>query len=94
MRVFAEYIFCFQGSETIESNSSQEDYSTTPLFTENDCDEIYLKATKGRQVGRGVSVSHSRIKPSKNSSFTGIWYCLVLFDNHRTDDCCERNRTG
>lgn len=48
------------GSETIDSTSSHEEYNPTPLCTENDCDEIYRTARKGRQVGRGVS-SYSNV---------------------------------
>ncbi|CAF1461389.1 unnamed protein product [Adineta ricciae] len=44
-----------RGSETIDSTGSHEDYSSTPLCTENDCDEIYRTARKGKQVGKGVS---------------------------------------
>ncbi|CAF1465187.1 unnamed protein product [Adineta ricciae] len=43
-----------RGSETIDSTGSHEDYSSTPLFTENDCDEIYRTARKGKQVGKGA----------------------------------------
>ena len=49
-------ILYFSGSETIDSTSSQEDCNTTPLCTENDCDEIYRTARKGRQIGRGVRI--------------------------------------
>ncbi|CAF3844301.1 unnamed protein product [Adineta steineri] len=43
-----------RGSETIDSTSSHEDYGTTPLCIEADCDEIYRTARKGRQVGKGA----------------------------------------
>ena len=59
--------FNFLGSETIDSTSSQEDFSNTPICTENDCDEIYRTARKGRQVGRGVSLTLKL--PSKENLF-------------------------
>jgi len=59
------------------SNSSQEDYSTTPLCTENDCDEIYRTARKGRQVGRGVIIYYNKIKLKKKSFLS--YRHMVLF---------------
>ena len=81
-------MFDVSGSETIDSTSSHEDYSTIPLCTESDCDEIYRTARKGRQVGRGVSLKQN-FQKRKNLNFPlGIWYCLVIFDNNWTNDCC------
>lgn len=80
--------FSLSGSETIDSTSSHEDYSTIPLCTENDCDEIYRTATKGRQVGRGVIIRNKQISGKVFLCSVGLWNCLVIFNFNRTSDCC------
>lgn len=52
--IIAVFFVRLSGSETIDSTSSHEEYNLTPLCTENDCDEIYRTARKGRTVGKGV----------------------------------------
>lgn len=70
--------FFFQGSETIDSTSSHEDYSTVPLCTENDCEEVYRTARKGRQVGRGVCIYHK----TKNLQKGNLFYRLMVLFGH------------
>ncbi|UJR26945.1 hypothetical protein I4U23_008253 [Adineta vaga] len=43
-----------RGSETIDSAGSHDDYNSTPLCLETDCDEIYRTGRKGKQVGKGA----------------------------------------
>ncbi len=81
-------MFKFLGSETIDSNSSQEDFNNTPICTENDCDEIYRTARKGRQVGRGVSLKSNFQAKKIVFVSIGIRNCLVMFNNDRPNDCC------